>query len=210
MELAVLNIKGEDTGRKVSLKDTIFGVEPNDHAIYLDAKQYMANKRQGTHDTRERSDVSGSSRKIKKQKGTGTARFGDIKNPIFRGGGRVFGPHPHDYRFKLNKKVKVIARKSALSYKAKEGEITVVEDFKLQTHRTKDFKQILTDLNLKNKRTLFLIPESDSNTFLAARNLHRTKLISAESINTYEILQAKNIVILEGSLKVINELFTNK
>ncbi len=210
MELAVKNIKGEDTGRKVLLDDNIFGIEPNDHVIYLDAKRYMANKRQGTHDSRERSDVSGSTRKIKRQKGTGTARAGDIKNPLFRGGGRVFGPHPRDYEIKLNKKVKALARKSALTYKAKDGQILVVEDFKMDTHKTKSFVEILNNLGVENSKNLVLIPETDPNLYLAARNLKNVKVRRAETINTYEILEAKTLILMEKSVKVIEELFTNK
>ncbi len=210
MELAVKNIKGEDTGRKVLLDDNIFGIEPNDHVIYLDAKRYMANKRQGTHDSRERSDVSGSTRKIKRQKGTGTARAGDIKNPLFRGGGRVFGPHPRDYEIKLNKKVKALARKSALTYKAKDGQILVVEDFKMDTHKTKSFVEILNNLGVENSKNLVLIPETDPNLYLAARNLENVKVRRAETINTYEILEAKTLILMEKSVKVIEELFTNK
>ena len=210
MELAVKNIKGEDTGRKVVLNDEIFGIEPNDHVIYLDAKQYMANRRQGTHDSRERSDVSGSTRKIKRQKGTGTARAGDIKNPLFRGGGRVFGPHPRDYHFKLNKKVKRLARKSALSYKAKDGQILVVEDFSMEQPKTKDFVQILKNLGLEDSKNLFLIPESDGNLYLSARNLKNVKVRRAELINTYEILEAKTLVFFEKSVEKVEQLFTNK
>ncbi len=210
MELAVKNIKGEDTGRKVVLNDEIFGIEPNDHVIYLDAKQYMANRRQGTHDSRERSDVSGSTRKIKRQKGTGTARAGDIKNPLFRGGGRVFGPHPRDYHFKLNKKVKRLARKSALSYKAKDGQIVVVEDFSMEQPKTKDFVQILKNLGLENSKNLILIPESDGNLYLSARNLQNVKVRRAELINTYEILEAKTLVFFEKSVEKVEQLFTNK
>jgi large subunit ribosomal protein L4 len=210
MELAVKNIKGEDTGRKVLLDDNIFGIEPNDHVIYLDAKRYMANKRQGTHDSRERSDVSGSTRKIKRQKGTGTARAGDIKNPLFRGGGRVFGPHPRDYEIKLNKKVKALARKSALTYKAKDGQILVVEDFKMDNHKTKSFVEILNNLGVENSKNLVLIPETDPNLYLAARNLKNVKVRRAETINTYEILEAKTLILMEKSVKVIEELFTNK
>ncbi len=210
MELAVKNSKGEDTGRKVLLSDDVFGIEPNDHVIYLDAKQYMANQRQGTSDSRERSDVSGSTRKIKKQKGTGTARAGDIKNPLFRGGGRVFGPHPRDYYFKLNKKVKTLARKSALSYKAKEGQIMVVEDFSMETPKTKLFHEILVNLGLDKSKSLILIPETDGSIYLASRNIKNVKIRPAAAINTYEILQAKTLVIFEKSVKVVEELFTNK
>ena len=210
MELTVINKKGEDTGRKVLLNDDIFGIEPNDHVVYLDAKQYMANRRQGTHDSRERSDVSGSTRKIKRQKGTGTARAGDIKNPLFRGGGRVFGPHPRDYYFKLNKKVKSLARKSALTYKAKDGKIVVVEDFTMEEPKTKQFYQILKDLGLDKSKSLLLIPDSDENIYRAAKNLQNIKIRRAETINTYEILEAKTLVFFEKSVKMVEELFTNK
>ncbi len=207
MELTVLNIKGEDTGRKIKLDDSIFGIKPNDHAIYLDAKQYMANRRQGTHDTRERSDLRGSTRKIKRQKGTGTARFGDIKNPIFRGGGRIFGPHPRDYRFKLNKKVKRLARFSALSYKVKDEGIMVIEDFKLDAPKTKDYLRILESLKLDNKKSLMVLKESDKNIYLSARNIPKAKVTLADSLNTYEILNANKIVFLESSLKAFEEMY---
>ncbi|NOX87168.1 MAG: 50S ribosomal protein L4 [Chlorobi bacterium] len=210
MELTVLNIKGEDTGRKVKLDDSIFGIEPNDHAIYLDAKQYMANRRQGTHDSRERSDLKGSTRKIKRQKGTGTARFGDIKNPIFRGGGRIFGPHPRDYRFKLNKKVKRLARFSALSYKVKDKEIVVIEDFKLDAPKTKDYLRILESLKLDNKKSLMVLKESDKNIYLSARNIPKAKVTLADSLNTYEILNANKIVFLESSLKAFEEIYSKQ
>jgi len=192
------------------LDDSIFGIEPNDHAIYLDVKQYLANQRQGTHDSRERSDVTGSTRKIKRQKGTGTARAGDIKNPLFRGGGRVFGPHPRDYIIKLNKKVKALARKSALTYKAKDGQILVVEDFKMDNHKTKSFVEILNNLGVEKSKNLLLIPDTDANLYLAARNLKNVKVRRAETINTYEILEAKTLILMEKSVKVIEELFTNK
>ena len=210
MELTVLNINGEDTGRKVKLDDSIFGIEPNDHAIYLAAKQYMANRRQGTHDSRERSDVKGSTRKIKRQKGTGTARFGDIKNPLFRGGGRIFGPHPRDYRFKLNKKVKRLARFSALSYKVKDQGILVVEDFKLDAPKTKDYLKILESLKLNDKKSLMVLKESDKNIYLSARNIPRAKVTLADSLNTYEILNAHKIVFLESSLKAFEEKYSKQ
>lgn len=210
MELVVHKISGEATKRKVSLDDSIFGIEPNDHAIYLDAKQYMANKRQGTHDTKERSDIIGSTRKIKRQKGTGTARAGSIKNPIFRGGGRTFGPHPRDYSFKLNKKVKRLARKSALSYKAKENSILIVEDFKLESPKTKNFQEILKSFKIENKKTLFVLNQSDENIYLSARNIGNVKVLRAEGINTYEVLRANKIVFVESSLKTIVEVFANK
>jgi large subunit ribosomal protein L4 len=210
MELIVHTISGEPTGRKVKLDDSIFGIEPNDHAIYLDAKQYLANQRQGTHDSRERSDVAGSTRKIKRQKGTGTARAGDIKNPLFRSGGRVFGPHPRDYSFKLNKKVKKLARISALTYKAKDEGIMVVEDFKLESPKTKGYLQILDKLSVKNIRTLLVINESDGNIYLSARNLPQAKVLRAETLNTYEILHAKKLLIQESSLKTIEALLSTK
>ena len=210
MELVVHNVSGEATDKKVMLDDSIFGVEPNDHAIYLDAKQYMANKRQGTHDSKERSDIIGSTRKIKRQKGTGTARAGSIKNPMFRGGGRAFGPHPRDYSFKLNKKVKRLARKSALSYKAKEDSIIIVEDFTLDNPKTKDFKKILKDFKIDNKRTLLVLNKADENIYLASRNIQNVKVLRAEGINTYEILYANNVVFVESSLNTVVEVFANK
>ena len=210
MELVVHNIKGEATAKKVKLNKSVFGIEPNDHVIYLDAKQYMAAQRQGTHDTKERSDIIGSRKKIKRQKGTGTARFGDIKNPIFRGGGRVFGPHPRDYRFKLNKKTKKLARLSALSYKVQDKDIMVVEDFKLDAPKTKDFNQILVNLNVNDQKTLLVISGSDSNFYLSARNLQGTKVVQADSLNTYEILNANKILFLESSLKSFEAMFANK
>lgn len=210
MELVVHNISGKATSKKVKLDNSIFGIEPNDHAIYLDTKQFMANQRQGTSDSRERSDVTGSRRKIKRQKGTGTARAGDIKNPLFRGGGRVFGPHPRDYFFKLNKKVKRLARKSALSYKAKDKEIVVLEDFKVETPKTKEVIHILNNFELSGKKTLIVLTEGDANLVLSARNIKGTKVIQAENINTYEILNANKILLVESSLKAFEELFSNK
>ena len=209
MELVVHKVNGEATPKKVKLDDSIFGIEPNDHAIYLDAKQFMANQRQGTHDSKERSDIIGSTRKIKRQKGTGTARAGSIKNPLFRGGGRVFGPHPRSYSFKLNKKVKRLARKSALSYKAQENNILVVEDFKLDNPKTKDFKEILKGFSIDNKKTLFVLNNSDENIYLSSRNIQNVKVMRAEGINTYEILKANKIVFVESSLETIVEVFTN-
>lgn len=210
MELVIHKVNGEATKRKVKLDDSIFGIEPNDHAIYLDAKQYMANQRQGTHDTKERSDIIGSTRKIKRQKGTGTARAGSIKNPMFRGGGRIFGPHPRSYSFKLNKKVKRLARKSALSYKAKENSILVVEDFKLENPKTKDFKEFLKGFQVDDKKTLLVLNESDENLYLSVRNLQKVKVLRAEGINTYEVLNANKIIFVESSLKTIVEVFANK
>jgi len=210
MELTVHKISGEDTGRKVKLNDSIFGIEPNDHAIYLDAKHYMASQRQGTHDSRERSDVVGSTRKIKRQKGTGTARFGDIKNPLFRGGGRTFGPHPRDYRFKLNKKTKRLARVSALSYKAKDKDILVIEDFKLEAPRTKDYLSMLERFEFGNKKTLLVLNESDNNVLLSARNLRKAKVTLADSLNTYDILNANKILFVESSLGKLEAMYANK
>ncbi|MCF6169377.1 MAG: 50S ribosomal protein L4 [Bacteroidales bacterium] len=208
MELKVHKISGEETGRKVKLDKAIFGIEPNDHAIYLDTKQYLAHRRQGTHDSKERSDIMGSTRKIKRQKGTGTARAGSIKNPLFRGGGRVFGPHPHEYRLKLNKKVKRLARLSALAYKAKDKNIMVLEDFTMEAAKTKDYLQILDSLNVKNERTLLVVNTADDKLYLAARNLQKAKVIRAETLNTYEILHANKILFVESSLKALAEVFS--
>jgi large subunit ribosomal protein L4 len=210
MELAVHKISGEDTGRKIKLNDSIFGIEPNYHAIYLDAKHYMAARRQGTHDSKERSDIIGSRRKIKRQKGTGTARAGDIKNPIFRGGGRVFGPHPRDYRFKLNKKTKQLARLSALSYKAKEDSIVVIEDFKMESPKTKNYLKMLESFKVNNKRTLLVLSDSDKNVYLSTRNISRATVTKADSLNTYEILNASKILFVESSLEKLDAMFANK
>jgi len=210
MELTVHNISGEATSKKVTLDDSIFGIEPNDHAIYLDTKLFMANQRQGTHETKERNAVKGSTRKIKRQKGTGTARAGDIKNPLFRGGGRVFGPHPRNYGFKLNKKVKRLARKSALSYKLKDNNIVVVEDFKLDTPKTKEFINILNSFKLEGKKALLIVNENNENITLSSRNIQGTRVLKADSLNTYEILNANKILLVESSLKAFEELFSNK
>ena len=206
MELVVHSKSGKATDKKVVLDDSIFGIEPNDHAIYLDVKQYMANQRQGTHDSRERSDVAGSTRKIKRQKGTGTARAGDIKNPLFRGGGRIFGPHPRDYSFKLNKKVKKLARKSALSYKAKDNEIIVVEDFSMEAPKTKEFVAFLKGFDMLNKKTLLVLNERNDNIYLSSRNLQKVKVVNSASLNTYDILNAHKVIVAESSLKTIHEL----
>jgi large subunit ribosomal protein L4 len=208
MELKVHKINGEQTGRKVKLDKAIFGIEPNDHAIYLDAKQYLAHQRQGTHDSKERSDIMGSTRKIKRQKGTGTARAGSIKSPLFRGGGRVFGPHPHEYRLKLNKKVKNLARLSALTYKAKDKNILIVEDFTMDAPKTKEYLRILDGLNVKNERTLLVVNNSDNNLYLSTRNIQNAKVVRAETLNTYEILHANKILFVESSLKAIKEVFS--
>ncbi len=207
MELSVLNIEGKETGRTIILDDRIFGVEPNDHAIYLDVKQYMANKRQGTHKTKERAEVAGSTRKIKRQKGTGTARAGSIKSPLFRGGGTVFGPRPRSYGFKLNKKVKQLARKSALTYKARENSILVVEDFTLEAPKTKEMVAIKSNLQIADKRSLFVLPAENINIYLSSRNLQDVSIVNASNLNTYQILNAKAIVLLEGSVKKIEETF---
>ena len=201
MEIAVFDIEGKDTGRKVSLDDSVFGIEPNDHAIYLDTKQYMANNRQGTHSTKERGAVTGSTRKIKRQKGTGTARFGDIKNPLFRGGGRIFGPQPRDYYFKLNKKLKKLARKSALTYKAKEENIIVLEDFSYDAPKTKNFVELLKKFELQDKKVLLIINNHDKNVYLSTRNLKKTKIyliswITGISVDFDYFLQILNLALL--------------
>jgi large subunit ribosomal protein L4 len=207
MELEVYNINGNKTTKKVSLDDAIFAVEPNDHAIYLDVKQYMANQRQGTHKAKERSEVSGSTRKLKKQKGTGGARSGDIKSPLFPGGGRVFGPRPRDYNFKLNKKLKKLARKSALSYKAKENAILVLEDFNFEAPKTQNYVDLLKNFNLFDKKTLLVLCESNKNVYLSSRNLKKANVVMASNLNTYDILNAKNLLFVEGSVKEIEKIF---
>ena len=207
MELNIVNIKGEDTGRKIELPDSIFAIEPNDHAIYLDVKQYMANKRQGTHKAKERNEVSGSTRKIKKQKGTGTARAGSIKSPVFRGGGRIFGPRPRSYSFKLNKKVKQLARLSALAYKAKNNEITIVEDFVLDTPKTKEFNAIRKNLQVDGRRFLLVLSEANRNVYLSARNIPKTEVSVASGLNTYSIMKAKRLLLTESSVEQIAKLY---
>lgn len=209
MELAVVGTNGKDTGKKVNLNEEIFSVEPNDHAIYLDVKQFLANQRQGTHKSKERSEVAGSTKKIKKQKGTGTARFGDIKNPLFRGGGRVFGPRPRDYGFKLNKKVKQLARWSALSYKAKENQIIVIEDFNFESPKTKDFLAIQKNLNLSDKKSLLILKERNNNIYLSSRNLQNSRVLTISELNTYEIMNASTILFVESSLDVLQSQVTN-
>jgi large subunit ribosomal protein L4 len=194
MRVKIIDIQGKDTGKTVTLNKEVFEVEPNDHAIYLDVKQHMANKRQGTHKAKERSDVAGSRRKIKKQKGTGTARAGDIKNPIFRGGGRVFGPRPRDYSFKLNKKVKRLARVSALSYKAKNKAISVLNEIKFESHKTKEYLQMLKNLKLDDKKTLFVVSEQNKNLYLSSRNLRGTKVVTSDRLSTYDIMDSQQIV----------------
>ena len=207
MELSVLNTEGKETGRKIILNDRIFDVEPNDHAIYLDVKHHMANKRQGTHKTLERGEVSGSTRKIKRQKGTGTARAGSIKNPLFRGGGTIFGPRPRNYSFKLNKKIKQLARKSALTYKARENSILVVEDFNMEAPKTKEFVNIKNNLKIADKKSLFVLPAENNNIYLSSRNLQDVSVVSASYINTYHILNAKTVVLLESCVTKIEEMF---
>ena len=205
MEVKVLDKTGKDTGRKVQLSDSVFAIEPNNHAVYLDVKQYLANQRQGTHKAKERAEVAGSTRKIKKQKGTGTARAGSAKNPLFKGGGTVFGPRPRSYSFKLNKTVKRLARKSAFSIKAKESNIVVVEDFTFDTPNTKNFITVLKALGLENKKSLFVLGDSNKNVYLSSRNLKATNVVSNLELSTYAILNANYLVLLEGSLEGIEE-----
>lgn len=207
MEIKVLNKSGQETGRTVTLDEQIFGIEPNDHAIYLDVKQILANKRQGTSCSKERADVSGSTRKIKKQKGTGTARAGSIKSPVFRGGGRVFGPRPRNYDFKLNKKVKALARKSALTYKALEDAILVIEDFSFESPKTREMVQISNNLKINDNKSLFVLPEENKNIYLSSRNLQAVSVVTASELNTYQILNAKKVIVLESSVSKIEEFF---
>ncbi|QCX01071.1 50S ribosomal protein L4 [Aggregatimonas sangjinii] len=201
MKVAVLDIKGKETGRKVDLSDDVFAIEPNNHAVYLDVKQYLAHQRQGTHKSKERAEIVGSTRKIKKQKGTGTARAGSIKSPIFKGGGRIFGPRPKDYTQKLNKNLKRLARKSALSIKSKEKAIVVLEDFSFDTPKTKDFVQVLKSLGLENKKSLFVLGDSNNSVYLASRNLRGSEVVTSSELSTYKILNANSVVLLEGSLE---------
>ena len=208
MEVSVLNINGQETGRKVQLNDAIFGIEPNDHVLYLDVKQYLANQRQGTAKSKERSEVSGSTRKLGRQKGGGGARRGDINSPVLVGGGRVFGPKPRNYSFKLNKKVKALARKSALSYKAQENAIVVLEDFTMEAPKTKDFVNITKNLKVEGKKLLLLLPEVNKNVFLSSRNLQRTNVMTATQLNAYKVLNADVLVITENSLKAIDSILT--
>ena len=204
MEISVLNIKGEDTGRKVTLNESIFGIEPNDHVLYLDVKQYLANQRHGTAKSKERSEHAGSTRKLGRQKGGGGARRGDINSPVLVGGGRVFGPKPRDYRFKLNKKVKSLARKSALSYKAQENAIVVVEDFTFEAPKTKEFVNVAKNLKVDGRKMLMVLPEVNKNVYLSARNLQRTEIMTASALNTYKVLNADVLVVTENSLKAID------
>jgi large subunit ribosomal protein L4 len=209
MELAILNSSGKETGRKVNLNDSIFGIEPNDHAIYLDTKQYLANQRQGTHSSKDKGEISGSTRKIKRQKGTGTARAGSIKNPLFRGGGRVFGPKPRDYSFKLNKKVKQLARKSALSYKASTNNIIVLEDFSFETPKTKEIIKMGNNLNIANKKSVFVFPEQNNNIYLSTRNVQGVEVVIASELNTYKIMKASTLVLVESAVDVLQSTFEN-
>lgn len=206
MEVSVYKSSGKKTDKKVKLADEIFAIEPNDHAIYLDVKQFLANQRQGTHKAKERAEVKGSTRKIKRQKGTGTARAGSIKSPIFKGGGRAFGPRPRNYRFKLNKKLKVLARKSALSYKSREEGILVLEDFNFEAPRTKEYLKLLTSLELQDKKTLLVLPQSNKNITLSSRNLPQAKVTTVDSLNTYDLLNADSLLLSEGSVEKIENL----
>ena len=210
MEVSVYNIKGEDTGRKIALNESIFGIEPNDHAIYLDVKQFLANQRQGTAKSKERSEISGSTRKLGRQKGGGGARHGDINSPVMVGGGRVFGPKPRDYSFKLNKKVKLLARKSALSYKALNGGLMVVEDFSFEAPKTKEFVALLNNLKVSDKKLLLVLPEANKNVYLSARNLQRAKVQTVSGVNTYRVLDAGVVMFTEKALSAIDELLDKK
>ena len=205
MKVAVLDSNGKETGRKVNLSEDVFAIEPNNHAVYLDVKQYLANQRQGTHKSKERAEIAGSTRKIKKQKGTGTARAGNIKNPLFKGGGRVFGPSPRNYSFKLNKNLKRLARKSALTYKAKDNQIIVLEDFTFEAPKTKDFTQVLSALGLENKKSLFVLGELNNNVYLSSRNLKGTEVVTNSELSTYKILNANSLVLFESSLEGIEQ-----
>ncbi len=210
MELAVYNSEGQATSAKVTLSEEIFGIAPNDHAIYLDVKQYLANQRQGTHKSKERNELSGSTRKLHKQKGTGGSRKGDINSPTFRGGARVFGPRPRDYSFKLNKKLKTLARRSALSYKVQESKITIVEDFNFETPKTKNFVKFMSAFNLTGTKVLFVIPEVNTNLVLAGRNIPKLKITRAADLNTYDLINASQVVLLSSSLTSIEESLNNK
>jgi len=208
MKVAVIDINGKNTGRSVELSDAVFGIEPNEHAVYLDVKQHLANKRQGTHKSKERAEITGSTRKIKKQKGTGTARAGSIKSGVFRGGGRMFGPRPRNYSFKLNKNLKSLARLSALSIKAKENNVIVVEDFDFETPKTKNFLSVLKDMKLADKKSLFVLAESNNNVYLSSRNLQRVKAVNISELNTYSVLNTNKLVISESCIKQIEANFT--
>jgi large subunit ribosomal protein L4 len=207
MEVNVLNVSGKETGAKVQLSDTIFGIEPNDHAIYLDVKQYLANQRQGTHKSKQRNEIAGSTRKLYKQKGTGGARAGGIKSPLFNGGGRVFGPQPRDYSFKLNKKLKQLARKSALTYKAQDNSIVVLEDFTFDSIKTKNYVQLTADLNVAGVKTLLVLGAQNNNVYLSSRNLKKAKVVTADQLNTYDVLNAGKLLLTAGALKTLEEAF---
>jgi len=210
MKVAVIDINGKKTGRSVELSDTVFGIEPNEHAVYLDVKQHLANKRQGTHKSKERAEITGSTRKIKKQKGTGTARAGSIKSGVFRGGGRMFGPRPRNYSFKLNKSLKSLARLSAFSIKAKEENIIVVEDFDFDTPKTKNFTNVLKGMDLENKKSLFVLAESNNNVYLSSRNLQGVRAVKVSELNTYGILNTKKLVLTESCLEQIEANYKNQ
>lgn len=207
MEVNVLNISGKETGAKVQLPESIFGVEPNDHAIYLDVKQYLANQRQGTHKSKQRNEIAGSTRKLHKQKGTGGARAGSIKSPLFNGGGRIFGPQPRDYSFKLNKKLKALARKSALSYKARENSIVVLDEVNFESVKTKNYVNLVNSLNMANEKTLLVLPAQDNNVYLSSRNLKKAKVIAASELNTYDVLNAGKLLLTTASVKTLEEAF---
>ena len=206
MQISIHNISGKDTGKKVELSPSVFGIEPNDHAIYLDVKQILANRRQGTHKSKQRNEVAGTTKKLKRQKGTGGARAGSMKSPLFTGGGRVFGPTPRDYSFKLNKKLKRLARASALSYKAKDNSIMVLEDFSFETPKTKNFAGMLSNLKLDGKKTLVVLNESNNNVYLSSRNLERSKVVTVSELNTYDVLNAQNVIFVESSLTEIEKI----
>lgn len=210
MEVAVIKSSGEQTTKKVNLSDSIFGIEPNDHAIYLDVKSILANQRQGTHKSKQRNEISGSSKKLKKQKGTGGARAGNIKNPQFKGGGRVFGPVPRDYSFKLNKKVKDLARKSALSYKAKDNSIAILEDFSFDNAKTKQYVSLLNALSLADKKTLLVLPEVNKNVVLSGRNIQNAKITTADQINTYDVMHADNVIFVESAISKVETLLNKE
>lgn len=207
MEVKVINISGQETGAKVQLPDAIFAVEPNDHAIYLDVKQYLANQRQGTHKSKQRNEIAGSTRKLYKQKGTGGARAGSVKSPLFNGGGRIFGPQPRDYSFKLNKKLKSLARKSALTYKAQDNSIVVLEDFSFDTVKTKNYIKLVADLNLAEAKTLLVLPASNNNIYLSSRNLKKAKVVTAAELNTYDVLNAGTLLLTTSTVKTLTEAF---
>ena len=208
MDLKVVNTKGKETAKKVKLNKDVFGIEPNDHAIYLDVKQHLANKRQGTHQSRERGEIVGSTRKLRKQKGSGAARVGSIKNPLFRGGGRVFGPKPRNYGFKLNKKLKTLARKSALSYKVQEESLMVLEDFSFDAPKTKDFAALMSALKMTGKKSLMVLNQEDKNIYLSSRNLEGTEVVTISELNTYKILNANNLIVCESAVKELENVLS--